>query len=93
MIMIKKAILILAIFIAVLAPSVASAGQKWQGTDDLLDSKMQQITGVAAKKPLIDINKGNLGLFLFAVGGFTAGTVFGYQWRRIFHEKAGSKSD
>jgi ABC-type cobalt transport system substrate-binding protein len=91
--MIKKAVLVLVIAIVVFIPSASLAGQNWQGTDDLIDSKIQQITGVAAKEPLIDISKGNLGLFLFAAGGFTAGTVFGYQWRRIFVEKAGSKND
>lgn len=93
MIMIKKIVLIMAVVAAVWAPSAALAGQKWQGTDDVLDGKMQQITGVGAREPLIDITQGNLGLFLFATGGFAAGAVFGYQWRKIFREKAGSKND
>lgn len=91
--MIKKVVLVLVTAIVLFIPSAALADQKWQGTDDLLDSKMKQITGVAAKKPLVDVNQGNLGLFLFAAGGFTAGTVFGYQWRRLFHEKAGTGND
>lgn len=91
--MIKKVVLVLVTAIVLFTPSAVLAGQKWQGTDDLLDSKMKQITGVAAKEPLVDLNKGNLGLFLFAAGGFTAGTVVGYQWRRIFHEKVGTRND
>lgn len=91
--MIKKAILVLVITASILIPSTAHSEEKWLGTDDLVDSKMKQITGVSAKKPLIDINQGNLGLFVFTVGGFSAGAIFGYQWRRIFHEKAGSKND
>lgn len=71
-------------------PAVAA---EWQGTDDLVDRKMQEVTGVSARPPLIDISKGNLGLFLFAAGGFAAGTLFGYQWRKIFSEKAGRKND
>jgi ABC-type cobalt transport system substrate-binding protein len=67
----------------------AYSSEKWQGTDDLVDRKMEQVTGVKAKEPLIDISQGNLGLFIFAAGGFIAGTVFGYQWRKIFIEKAG----
>lgn len=90
--MIKKAVLVLVIAIILFIPSAAMAGQNWQGTDDLLDSKMKQITGVTAKEPLVDVN-GNLGLFLFGAGGFTAGAVFGYQWRRVFHEKAGTNND
>jgi len=70
-------------------PLMAGAGEKWQGTDDLVDQKMEQIAGVKAKEPLIDISQGNIGLFIFTVGGFIAGTVFGYHWRKIFGEKAG----
>jgi len=91
--MFKKALLVLVIAAAVMIPPKAVAGEKWQGTDDLVDSKMKQITGVSAREPLIDINQGNMGLFIFTAGGFSAGIVFGYQWRKIFHEKAGTKHD
>lgn len=90
--MIKRLILLLTIVFILLTPVAALAEQKWQGTDDLLDSKMQKVTGVAAKEPLIDISQGNLGLFLFGLGGFAAGTMFGYQWRKIFKEKAGERN-
>ncbi len=69
-------------------PLTVSAGEKWQGTDDLVDSKMEEVTGVSAKEPLVNI-EGNLGLFLFAAGGFAAGAVVGYQWHKIFVAKAG----
>ncbi len=91
--MIRKFVLVITLVFIILAPGSALANQKWQGTDDLLDKKMQEVTGVPAKKPLIDITKGNLGLFLFATGGFTAGIVVGYQWRKIFGEKAGERDD
>lgn len=67
----------------------ALGANKYQGTDDLIDNNMKIIAGVKAKPPLIDISQGNLGLFVFAVGGFTAGAIVGYQWRKIFVEKAG----
>ena len=74
-------------------PFTVLATEKWKGTDDLVDQKMQKVTGVAAREPLIDISEGNLGLFIFAVGGFASGTLFGYQWRKLFSEKAGQKND
>ncbi len=84
------AVLTLSCCLLLALPALAA---EWQGTDDLVDRKMQEVTGVSARPPLIDISKGNLGLFLFAAGGFAAGTLFGYQWRKIFSEKAGQKND
>lgn len=81
--------IILTLIFILAVPLTAVAAEKWQGTDDIVDQKMQNTTGVAANEPLINIGEGNLGLFIFAVGGFAAGAVFGYQWRKIFGEKAG----
>lgn len=66
-----------------------SAGEKYLGTDDLIDKKAQEVAGISAGEPLIDLSQGNLGLFFFTAGGFTAGTIFGYYWRKLFVEKAG----
>ena len=90
---IRAAILIAVMMLLLAAPGVALSADKWQGTDDLLDSHIQNTTGVEARKPLIDISQGNLGLFLFTLGGFAAGTVIGYQWRKLFKEKAGVQND
>ncbi|MFA5881481.1 MAG: hypothetical protein WC834_04725 [Eubacteriales bacterium] len=83
----------LVLIFSLLIPLAAYAEQKWEGTDDLVDRKMEEVSGVFAKEPLIDISEGNLGLFLFAAGGFTAGTIFGYQWRKLFGEKVSSEDD
>ena len=89
----RKTAVVLGLIYCLAFPLTALAAEKWQGTDDLVDSKMQKVTGVAAREPLIDISEGNLGLFIFAAGGFAAGTLFGYQWRKLFSEKAGQKND
>lgn len=89
----RKSFVVLMLLCSLAFAVPAAAAEKWLGTDDKVDLKMQEVTGVAAKEPLIDISQGNLGLFLFAVGGFAAGTIFGYQWRKIFIEKAGKKDD
>ncbi len=86
---IKKAVMVLILIFPLLFPLTALAGEKWLGTDDLVDRKMEEIAGIAAREPLIDISQGNLGLFIFTAGGFAAGVVFGYYWRKIFSEKAG----
>lgn len=72
-----------------LPPQPAEAGEKYLGTDDLIDRKMQEVAGVSAGEPLIDLDQGNLGMFVFTAGGFAAGAVCGYYWRKIFGEKAG----
>ncbi len=86
-------IIVLVVLVLLFTPISVSADEKWLGTDDLVDKKMNEITGVSAKEPLIDISQGNLGLFLFTIGGFTAGTMVGYQWRVMFGESAGKKND
>lgn len=86
----KKYFIVLLLIVLLSLPFTAFAQDKWLGTDDLVDRKMKEITGVdARKKPLIDIPQGNFGLFIFTVGGFAAGSVFGYHWRKLLSEKAG----
>lgn len=84
-------LLIVVLFMTV--PVAAHAEKAWQGTDDLVDRKMTEIAGISARGPLVKIAEGNLGLFLFALGGFSAGAVAGYQWRKLFVERAGSNDD
>ncbi|HWI54995.1 MAG TPA: hypothetical protein VNT57_04845 [Desulfobacteria bacterium] len=88
----KKFVVLLAL-VFLLTPVSVSAGEKWLGTDDLVDKKMKETAGVSKTEPLIDISQGNLGLFLFAGGGFAAGVVVGYQWRVMFGERAGKHDD
>lgn len=90
---VKNIIVLFMLVFIVLCPLSASADEKWLGTDDLVDQKMSEANGPEAREPLIDISEGNLGLFLFAAGGFGAGAIIGYQWRKIFGEKAGVRDD
>lgn len=47
--------------------------------------------GVSERPPLINTDKGDLLLFVFAVGGAVAGFYLGYQWRGIFGKVKGSE--
>lgn len=89
---VKWVVLVAVLLLAFCSIPALGAG-KYQGTDDLIDKTMQKAAGVKAKKPFIDLSQGNLGLFVFAVGGFAAGTVTGYYWHKIFAEKAGQVND
>jgi len=62
--MIKKLILGLVIMASITVPSMVLAADQWHGTDDMVDSRMEEIIGVSGKEALIDISQGNLGLFL-----------------------------
>lgn len=88
-----RKIIVAAVLVLMFIPASVSAGEKWQGTDDLVDKKMNETAGVSAKEPFIDISQGNMGLFLFTAGGFAAGAVIGYQWRAMFGESAGKDND
>lgn len=83
----KKAVLVTMMALFLLSMPVLGANNKYQGTDDLIEKKMQGVAGVGAKAPLINVDQGDLGLFVFAVGGFAAGTIVGYNWRKIFGGK------
>ncbi len=58
---------------------------KWRGTDVVIEEVLQRY-GARAKEPLINTNQGDLILFVFALGGVSAGFVLGYQGRRVFVE-------
>lgn len=46
--------------------------------------KYAQEVGAGEREPYINTDKGDLLLFVFALGGATAGFVIGYNWRDIF---------
>jgi hypothetical protein len=64
----------------------ALAVDKWSGNDVVVGEKIKDISGTEAADPIINLT-GDLGLFVFAIGGFAAGTIVGYQWRKLFGEK------
>ncbi|MFZ3101617.1 MAG: hypothetical protein WA113_05345 [Desulfitobacteriaceae bacterium] len=46
--------------------------------------------GAGQRLPFINTNKGDLLLFVFAIGGAIAGFVIGYNWRDLFGKADGS---
>lgn len=86
----KKLIKLLMISIIIILISCGSVmgAEKWSGNDVVVGNKIKEISGTEAKKPIINLS-GDLGLFVFALGGFAAGVIVGYQWRKVFFEKKG----
>ncbi|EGW36634.1 hypothetical protein [Desulfosporosinus sp. OT] len=46
--------------------------------------KYAQEVGAGEREPYINTDRGDLLLFVFALGGATAGFIIGYNWRDIF---------
>ena len=74
---------------AVLLAPIPAEAAKWQGVDEAVVEKVAKEHGREASKPLIDMEQGDLPLFLFLVAGVVGGFAAGYYWRVLISEKAG----
>ena len=61
----------------------------WGGVDVSVIEKYAAEAGREPNEPFINTDKGDLLLFVFALGGAVGGFVAGYYWRRLISEKAG----
>jgi membrane protease YdiL (CAAX protease family) len=61
----------------------------WGGVDVSVIEKYAVDAGREPSEPFINTDKGDLLLFVFALGGAVGGFVTGYYWRRLIAEKAG----
>jgi len=59
----------------------------WGGVDVNVIEKYASDAGREAREPFINTDKGDLLLFVFALGGAVGGFVAGYYWRRLVTEK------
>jgi hypothetical protein len=60
----------------------------WTGVDDAVVGKIAGEHGREAKKPFIDLGKGDLPLFAFLLAGAVGGFAAGYAWRMLVSEKS-----
>jgi len=67
------------------APPAQAA--KWTGVDEAVIEKVARDHGREAKEPFIDVEQGDLLLFLFLVAGAVGGFAAGYYWRILMTEK------
>ncbi len=59
----------------------------WSGMDESVVEAYASEHGREASGPLLPVEEGDILLFLFCLGGFAAGLLFGYNWRRVVSEK------
>ena len=58
--------------------------RRWEGVDKAVIEKVADQAGHPAAKPLIDVEHGDLLLFLFLLAGAAGGFVAGYAFRGLF---------
>lgn len=63
--------------------SSSSEEGSWSGVDETVIEKHAEESGQPASDPLINTDKGDLLLFVFALGGAIGGFVAGYCWCRV----------
>ncbi|TGE33240.1 cobalt transporter [Desulfosporosinus sp. Sb-LF] len=68
------------IYLGVHAPAMPGADTHVNAVAEKYASEV----GAGERPPLINTNKGDLLLFMFAIGGAVAGFVIGYTWRDLF---------
>ena len=68
--------------------AVIPAEAKWQGVDEAVIEKIAKEHGREASEPLINMEHGDLPLFLFLVAGVVGGFAAGYYWKTLMVEKA-----
>jgi cobalt/nickel transport system permease protein len=74
----------LTIFFSGVGPAEAA---KWTGVDEAVIEKIAKEQGREPKDPLINMEQGDLPLFVFLVAGAMGGFAAGYYWRVLIVEK------
>lgn len=87
----KRAIISIAMFACmVLAGSAAYAA--WVGVDEAVVEKVAKEHGREAHEPLINTDQGDMLLFVFLLGGASAGFMGGYYWRMLTEKPKGQST-
>ncbi|MEN6623813.1 MAG: energy-coupling factor ABC transporter permease, partial [Smithella sp.] len=60
---------------------------KWTGVDEAVVEKVAKEHGREAREPLINMEQGDLGLFMFLIAGAAGGFLGGYHWRKLMEPK------
>ncbi|HUH67334.1 MAG TPA: energy-coupling factor ABC transporter permease [Syntrophales bacterium] len=72
---------------ATMAAPVQAA--KWSGVDEAVIEKVAKEHGRETKEPLINMEQGDLPLFLFLIAGTVGGFAAGYYWKTLLVQRKG----
>lgn len=67
--------------------------EKWSGVDESVVEKIAKEHGREAREPVVNMDKGDLLLFVFLVAGAAGGFVAGYSWRRLTEGRSRGKDE
>jgi len=91
----KKLVIILVVVAFMgLITAIAVSDLKMPGADVRVGSiadRYAKEVGTGTRDPYINTDKGDLLLFMFAIGGTVAGFWLGYNWRDLFGQEKGSE--
>jgi len=88
-------VLIISVFMigTVLSAAIPAGAAKWTGVDEAVIEKVAKEHGREASEPLINMEQGDLPLFLFLIAGAIGGFAAGYYWRTLIVEKSQRLTD
>ena len=88
----KSRIISFAMFTAVAVITLLAfagfAAEKCQGVDEAVVKKIAKENGREPGEPLINIDHGDLPLFLFLLAGAAGGFAAGYYWRKLMENRS-----
>ena len=67
------------------------AEEKWSGVDKTVVEKYAIEHGMETRAPLINMDQGDLLLFVFLLAGAVGGFAAGYSWRMLTERKRGDE--
>lgn len=77
----------------VISAAIPAEASKWTGVDEAVIEKVAKEHGREASAPLINMEHGDLPLFLFLIAGALGGFAAGYYWRVLIVEKSARVDD
>ena len=86
---IAAAILIMAVVgtIALSGDNIVREEGMWSDATDVLSGQAAGQVGREARDPYINTEQGNMLVFFFTLAGVTAGSIIGYNWRKLLAGK------
>jgi ABC-type cobalt transport system substrate-binding protein len=77
-------LMVLVAVVTILVSGWMSPDAKWSGVDESVVEKFARAAGRPPSEPLLNIDQGDLPLFLFLLAGVVGGFFGGYYYRHLF---------
>jgi len=90
-----RLLILFLLFMSALLPisALTAESSKWPGVDEAVIEKFAKEHGRDTSVPIINMEQGDLPLFLFLVAGIVGGFTAGYYWQVVFFEGRSNKQE